>query len=109
MGVPPSQVGEGVPPFQVGEGEGVPIRGRRYVSCVHAGGLSCLFTFFQIGNDGIWTDSHAESHGGATGLAEAEVPVHVCVRSLRGGLAGHDESRYDQTLVEVPVVWETPS
>ena len=71
-----------------------------------------MFYFYfpwQTGGDIIRTESRSEFSRGETGLAEAEVPVYVCVRSLRGGLAEHDEPRYGQTNLEVPVVWETPS
>ena len=64
-----------------------------------------MFTFVsQTGDDDVWTKSHAEFKGGETGLAQAEVPVHVRVRSLHWGLAEHDDPRYSQTHVEVPVV-----
>ena len=52
MGVPASQVWTGVPHSrsrQYQHSEHM-LRGGRYASCVHAGGLSCEFTFWGFGS-----------------------------------------------------------
>ena len=39
---------DGVPPSQIGQQREYFLRGRWYVSCVHAGGLSCSFSSFIV-------------------------------------------------------------
>ena len=46
IGYPPSQVGGGT---QIGQQKEYSLHGRRYASCVHAGGLSCfIFVYFKF-------------------------------------------------------------
>ena len=52
-GVPPRQVrmGWGIPPPRIGQQMGNLIRGGRYVSCLHGGGLSCLNLWLRSCDD----------------------------------------------------------